>query len=267
MTAEDPDIAFDRKISRKFALRRTFGELYVGKRMKMHALRRVLPTLAPPPGGRVLEVGSEDGCFTEWLDRCWPQATLEGLEMDPAHARATARWAVENGRAPKLTFRHGDLLTLGGSDTYDLIFCLDVLGYIRDDEAAIRRLAGALKPGGRLVVHQPNIRYREFSGRTHYVTPEEAGKITEGHVRHGYGPEDLSRLLESAGGLRVERLETWHGPFSDLAHRVYRFLERPAFLRLAALPLIDLLWLIDHWLPRKHGNTVFAVATKKPAAG
>ncbi len=262
--SEEPTEAFRRKIARKFALRRWVGELYVGKRMKMHALSRRLDDLRPPEGGRVLEVGSEDGCFTEWIDRRWPEVTVEGLEQDRAHAESTRRWAVEHGRTPKLSFRQGDLRQLSAPGQYDVIFCLDVLGYIPDDRQAVQALAAALKPRGRLVVHQPNIRYRRFSGQVQEVSPELAGQITVGHLRHGYAPEGLRALLEDAGGLQVERLEPWHGRFSDLAHRVFLAMEHPAVLRFVALPIVDLLWWLDQRLPGPHGNTVFAVA-RRPA--
>lgn len=227
--------------------------------MKMHALSRQLAYLKPTSGGRVLEVGSEDGCFTEWIDRRWPNVSVEGLERDPLHAEATRRWALEHRRT-KLTFRQGDLLELPPSGEYDLIFCLDVLGYISDDKRAVRTLAAALKPGGRLVVHQPNICYRRFGGHRQEISPALAGQITAGHVRHGYAPEALRALLEGDGGLRVERLEAWHGRFSDIAHRVFRMMEHPSVLRFAALPLVDFLWWIDQRAPGRHGNTVFAVA-------
>ncbi|HSI10437.1 MAG TPA: class I SAM-dependent methyltransferase [Chthoniobacter sp.] len=256
------DLSAKRKIQLKFKLRRIFGEMYVGKRMKRHGLRRARKTFSPSPGARVLEVGSEDGSFTEWFDRLWPQVTMEGLEVDPVHAEACAAWAESSGRAPKLTFRRGNLLDLEANRAYDLILCFDVLGYIADDARAITRLSEALRPGGRLVIHQPNVRYREFSGTMHHISNEESGKITEGHVRHGYSPEGLARLLE-AGGLTIEKLECWHGPYSDLAHKVYRWCERPSFLRIAALPVLDLLWWVDSMLPHAHGNTVFAVARIK----
>lgn len=250
-----------RHIARKFAIRRWFGELYVGKRMKQHRLARRLRELTPPPGAAVLEVGSEDGCFSEWIDRKWPQARILGLERDQAHALATSAWAERMRRAPKLKFIHQDVMDLEARDTFDVVLCLDVLGYILDDHAALEIIHRAVKPGGRLLVHQPNVEYRRFGGRRTIVAQEVADKITAGHVRHGYRPEQLSSLLSSVG-FEVECVEQWHGPLSDLAHRLYKFIEHPAFLRFAALPVIDVLSFLDRVFPREHGNTVYAVARR-----
>jgi len=80
---------------------------------------------------RILEVGSEDGCFTEWLSHCWPKGRVEGLEVNGEFAQGTADWATWAGRTPRLTFRQGNVLEMTEREAYDLIFCFDVLGYIQ----------------------------------------------------------------------------------------------------------------------------------------
>jgi len=260
------DYEFRQKIRSKFKLRKWIGELYVGKRMKMHYFSRLFPeqlrSLGRSP--RILEVGSEDGCFTEWFSRFWPEGRIDGMDKDSAHAHACAQWAEENGRAPQLSFRQGNLLSLQAEQEYDAIFCLDVLGYIVEDSLAVKTLANALRKDGLLIVHQPNPTYRRFGGDSIYVPPEAADAITEGHVRHGYTPEEMASLARNAE-LEVRFLKPLHGRFSDLAHRFYNKMERPAALRILTLPIVDLLWFLDWVFPTKHGNTTLMIAAKTVA--
>ncbi len=256
-----------RKTAMKFAIRRVVGELYVGKRLKMRSLSTLLRELPLPPSPRVLEVGCEDGVFSEWFSRKIKGATVVGLEIDVDQSAACRAWAQRSGRGDRLMFRQGDVLDLADREAYDVVFCLDVLGYIRDDKAAIARMAAALKRGGWLVVHQPNTTYQRFDRTLHYVSPEEAGKITAGHLRHGYAPDELAALIRTDPTLWIDRLLLWNGRASDIAHRVYTALERPAFLRPLSLPLVDALSILDRRRPPAHGNTVCVVARRASTDG
>jgi trans-aconitate methyltransferase len=251
------------KTRRKFLVRRWVGELYAGKRMKMRHLTRLVRSLPLPRTPRLLEVGCEDGTFCDWLSRLWPDATIDGLDRDASQIEACARWAQYTGRSTTLRFRHGDILHMDAQESYDLIICFDVLGYIQDDQTAIRKMSDALKPGGWLVIHQPNTTYQRLDGTLHYVPPEQAHVITEGHVRHGYTPNELTALLSTAANMVVRQVIPLHGRLTDLAYQIYLRLEHPAPLRLLTLPFVDLLCEFDRRLPGKHGNTVCAIARKR----
>jgi SAM-dependent methyltransferase len=98
--------------------------------------------------------------------------------------------------------------------SFSFISCLDVLAYVRDDEATIRELARVLAPGGKLLLRVPsqgltsgldafNL-YRYFSDGTRRGSrPPETDEL--GWRRH-FREQELADLLESAG-LRV--VENW----------------------------------------------------------
>jgi cyclopropane fatty-acyl-phospholipid synthase-like methyltransferase len=254
------------RIRLKFLLRRIFGEPYVGKRMKMRQLDRLLADLPLPPNPRLLEVGSGDGVFCHWLLRTWPDATVCGIDQRAEESDACREWAAHAGLSPQLSFRQWDVLDLAEPETFDLILCLDVLEYVRDDHRAVRNMAAALKRGGWFVVHGPNVTYERFDGSRETVTPDRAHLIDPRHVRHGYSPAGLRSVLESAG-LEVKELRTLHGRLTDLAFKVYHALEEPSALRLLSLPVVDVLsWIdrrvIERFDPGRHGNTVFAMARR-----
>jgi len=98
-------------------------------------------------GRRVLDVGCGTGFFTDYYLRHGAQVT--GLDIAPT--------SVERLRArhPQATFRLGDVGEDPIEGTYDVVNAFDVLYHVTDDarwERAVRALAGAVAPGGVLLV-------------------------------------------------------------------------------------------------------------------
>lgn len=248
------------KTALKFLIRQAIGEPYVGKRMKLRYLDRLLGSLKLKNVDSILEVGCSDGLFTMWAKQKYPQAQVTGLDIDRETIADLNEWAKLK-RHKNLRFIQHDLLGLAESEKYDLVLALDILEHITDDDQAIANIYNSLKSGGHVVVHVPNSAYHTLDGQIHHVPDELAWKINEGHVRQGYAPEKLKQKLEHRG-FTVLKCFTAHGPLSDLAHRIYSGLEKPAILRLAAVPVIDVCNILDMNTKRKFGNTVFAVAQK-----
>lgn len=242
----------------KQAVRRTIGEPYVGKRLKMHRLNRVVPRLRLEPAS-ILDAGAEDATFVYWLADHYPAATVTAVDID-ADAMATclaARPASYAGRVRFVCCAFSDL----EPDAFDVITVFDVLEHIEGDRAALADLVRALRPGGTLLVHVPRDQWTTWAGVVQQVPDEEAWRINPGHVRQGYSPDGLGQLLRSAG-LDVRLIQLWVGRWGSLAHAVYARLEHPAPLRLLSIPVTDICSLLDRRDASTEGNTVFACATK-----
>ncbi len=143
-------------------------------------------------GGRVAEVGAGIGTFSaRILDRD-PESLLL-IEPEESCAR---RLAERFGNDPRVTIT-GETLpaapSLGDGEDFDLIVCQNVLEHVGEDEAALRRMAGALRPGGRLALVVP-------------ADPRLFGPLDDayGHWRR-YGAEELEDLV-AAAGLETEEL-------------------------------------------------------------
>lgn len=104
-----------------------------------------------PAGGRVLDVACDLGYFIR-------------------HVRAGERWAtdvrdVASSLGPEVRFVQVDGLAMSGAlprGYFDVAFVSNYLEHLADPDAVVRQLAEirkVLKPGGRLIVLQPNIRY------------------------------------------------------------------------------------------------------------
>jgi SAM-dependent methyltransferase len=253
--------AVDRALAKQRAkqlIRRAIGEPYVGKRLKLRRLNRVLPALDLQPAA-ILDAGSEDATFVYWLADRYPTATVTAVDID-ASAIAACRAAQPAAYASRVYFETASFAELE-PESFDLITAFDVLEHIKDDRAAAAELARALRPRGTLLVHVPRDRWTTWSGTVQRVPDKEAWRINPGHVRHGYSPDSLDDLLTSAG-LRVVQTETWVGRWGVLAHEVYRRLEHPIALRLFSIPVTDMCALLDGRRLRPAGNTVFARAVK-----
>jgi SAM-dependent methyltransferase len=106
---------------------------------------RRLSDLGVGPGWRCLEVAAGDGSVARWLaERVGPQGRVVATDLNP-------RFLVER-KAPNLEVRRHNILDdeLEAAH-YDLAHCRFLLEHLPDPERALRRLFGALRPGGWLL--------------------------------------------------------------------------------------------------------------------
>jgi SAM-dependent methyltransferase len=78
---------------------------------------------------------------------------------------------------------------------------MEVLEHLPDDARAMRHIAAALAPGGRLLISVPAWQ-RKWC----------ASDVAAGHVRR-YEPDALRGLIEGSG-LVIERMRAWGGPIT-----------------------------------------------------
>ena len=129
-----------------------------------------------PTGDLVLEVGAADGQLLRRL------GAPRSVALDPTPEGV--------GVVP---FVRGDGTAAPfGSQVFDVVFAFDVLEHLSDDATMMRELARILKPGGTLWISVPSRNYTA-------VPPFLTGFLHRrwGHVRPGYGPQDLLDLMPS----------------------------------------------------------------------
>jgi trans-aconitate 2-methyltransferase len=165
--------------------------------------------------GRLELVGDEDaidaGCgpgkVTGLLLERLPRGTVLAVDGSRAMVEAAAeRFAGE----PRVRVEHQDLLELEVEEPVDLVFSTATFHWIMDHDRLFGRLAGALKPGGRLAAQcggEGNI--SRATRATQKVMQEERFRSFfvgwDGDKNYA-GAAETKRRLEEVG---FESVETW----------------------------------------------------------
>ena len=151
----------------------------------------------PLAGRTALDVGCGAGLLAEPLARLG--AAVTGIDAAPENI-AVAHDHAAAGRL-SINYRAGGIEATGRA-RFDLVTCLEVIEHVVDREAFVAGLAGALAPGGLLVMSTPN---RTPLSRLALIgIAEGTGRIPRG--THDWDafltPDELTALLVAAG-LRV----------------------------------------------------------------
>lgn len=126
-------------------------------------------TLQPRPGRRILDVGCGVGTAEVALGRLRiTQVRLFGMDFILDYVReASQATRAHNVRAG---FICGDARRLPFSDAaFDSTFCVAVLQHVRDLSSAVGEFARVTKPGGRIVVVEPD------NGARYWYSSSEVG--------------------------------------------------------------------------------------------
>lgn len=162
--------------------------------------------LRPLSGRRAADVGCGAGLLCEPLARLG--ADMVGIDAAPENVAAARAHAERQGLA--IDYRPGSIDMLG-ADPFDLITAMEVIEHVEDPGRFIGGLAGALRPGGLLIMSTPN--RTPLSRVTMITLAEGLGAIPRG--THDWGrfltPDELHRLLGEAG---LEVLDTTGLSFS-----------------------------------------------------
>lgn len=154
---------------------------------------------------RVLDVGCGVGHWGRvLLPHLSPHATLVGIDREAEWvAQATAR-ARATGIGHRVHYQLGDARQIPFPDTaFDLVTCQTVLIHVADVPAVIREMMRVLKPGGHLVVAEPNnIASSQAVGSTRFDEPvEQRIDMTRFQLICERGKEALGEGNNSVGDL------------------------------------------------------------------
>ena len=242
---------------------------YLGRhRFILHFTRRIVRTFRED-GRRPAAVDLGGGCGG-WVSYLAAHAGRDFSELALADSSPTAL-SLAAPDIPAASPRYQiDLLDLQWSDRWDVAFLLDVLEHIDEDEAVLRQIRRALRPGGCLIVTTPALeRFR--------TTMDDLSH----HVRR-YARRDFERLAAGAGlDLIVSRyfmfllsplmwLARHDGPdpAAMTPPEIRRYLDRSS--RIPAAPLNAALAAIfaaetplGAWCPFPWGTSVLAVLRRR----
>lgn len=238
---------------------RLYGAPSMGDKIRAAYVFRVLRPLLNLQGGTptILDAGCGDGFYSLYLARTAPYLSVHAVDIDRDRVQRAQQIGLRLG-LKNLHFTTKSLLDLADENKYDLIVCVDVLEHIEQDSEVLSRLAVALKPGAKLVIHVPQ------SDQRHLLEPGRDWR-RYGHVREGYSLDNLKILLQEVG---LEALDNRHsfGAFGALSADLDEYFCGFKPLWLLILPVIlGLAWLDVH-VPNWRGNGLLVVAGKPAVA-
>ena len=154
-------------------------------------------SFTPLAGRSALDIGCGAGLLAEPLARLG--AAVTGIDAAPENIAVAQAHAAAGGLT--IDYRAGGIEAAQGA-TFDLVTCLEVIEHVVDRDAFVAGLAGAVAPGGLLVMSTPN---RTPLSRLALIgIAEGTGRIPRG--THDWDafltPDELGALLVAAG-LRV----------------------------------------------------------------
>ncbi|MFN2471982.1 MAG: class I SAM-dependent methyltransferase [Gaiellaceae bacterium] len=170
----------------------------------------------------------ELGCGSGWLSRLFARQGVRavGYDISPAMVEIAREEAAREGLAEAVRYEVTDMEEFEPDQQFDTCLLYDALHHSARPELVLRGAHRALRPGGRLLVAEPNWMHR-FGGRG---AAHEYG-VTEA----GYSSRRLKRLVREAGFTDLERLHrTRRMVFGNRPLDVARHFGAPLVLRTLA---------------------------------
>ncbi len=169
----------------------------------------------------------ELGCGPGWMTRFAARHGLEAVGYDIAPEMIAIARELAEREAPEASFEVGDMEEIDLGRRFDACLIYDALHHSRRPDLVLASARRALKPGGRLLLAEPNWKHR-FQGRD---ASHEYG-VTE----MGYTPHGLKRLLREAGFTDVVRFHNNRKRlFSNAPADIAAHVAEPVAYRVLAL--------------------------------
>jgi 2-polyprenyl-3-methyl-5-hydroxy-6-metoxy-1,4-benzoquinol methylase len=190
----------------------------------------VLQLLELQPGMSLCELGCGPGWMTRFAARHGVHA--EGYDISPEMIEIARELAAQEGL--DVRFGAADMEELDLERRFDTCLVYDALHHSPRADLVFATARRALKPGGRLLLAEPNWKHR-FQGR------RAAGEF--GVTELGYSPRKLKRLLREQGFTEIRRFHnTRKRLFSNAPLDVAAHLVEPLVYR-ALAPFWTQIWL------------------------
>jgi 2-polyprenyl-3-methyl-5-hydroxy-6-metoxy-1,4-benzoquinol methylase len=116
------------------------------------AMPDVVARLSRAERPRIADVGCGQGWSTVAVARAFPNADVDGLDIDPASIADARRNAAEAGVESRTRFIEGDAEALAAQGPYDLVLVLEALHDLARPVEALRAARAALAAGGVVLV-------------------------------------------------------------------------------------------------------------------
>lgn len=121
--------------------------------------RQAIADLGLAKGSRGLDVGCGVGLYTLWLaEAVGAQGHVLGIEPSAERVETARHFLGERLDPQRITLRVGDGRAIDvPAQSFDWLWCSDVLHHIDDGVAAVREFLRVLRPGGQLIIKESQV--------------------------------------------------------------------------------------------------------------
>jgi SAM-dependent methyltransferase len=179
-------------------------ELYVGRWSRLVA-QEFLARLAPASNLEWLDVGCGTGALTEAILRDTNPSHITGIDPSPGFIA----YAQEHIADPRAIFRVADAQSLPLESTrFDIAVAGLVLNFVPTPLLAVREMARAVRPGGRIAAYvwdyAGKMEFMRYFWDSAVALNPAAATLDEARRFPMCAPEPLGKLLQEAGLGEVE---------------------------------------------------------------
>jgi 2-polyprenyl-3-methyl-5-hydroxy-6-metoxy-1,4-benzoquinol methylase len=185
----------DRELFNAIALKYAAKDMYKPSQ-SARALRvmQTLNTVTVDDHTHVMEVGCGAGFAAEYLYGHY--ANYTGID----YSKELINLAQQRNQHENVKFHTSDFFDFSSESVYDVVFMIGVLHHMSDLCAALRKSIALLKPGGFLVVNEPQSANRIFQTLRHIRSKMDNSYSTE---QEQFDATELQALFRESGLLNV----------------------------------------------------------------
>jgi ubiquinone/menaquinone biosynthesis C-methylase UbiE len=195
----------------------------------------------------ILDLGCGWGYYSIYLGK--KGFNIVSIDLSPNRVKKAKQVAEKEKVNSNLNFLSGDITLLPfASNTFDVVLCLDVLEYVKNDDKAVSEISRVLKPQGLVLMLL-------LSAKRIYT------KFDAGHVRDGYIMEELPIKFKKYGLIILETCY-FRKRYSSIALKLNKFvIDNCKTLQPFIFPLLYPLTYLDS-IDNNSGDAISVVCRK-----
>ncbi len=154
----------------------------------------------------ILDAGAGFGQYVYHLSTMNSVWKIKGVDVKQEQIDDCNRFFAQIGEGARINFEFADLTEYRKENAYNLIVTVDVMEHILEDRKVFDNFYHSLSKGGMVLISTPS----DKGGSD--VHDEDEHSFIDEHVRDGYGIEDITEKLKTAGFSQVEALYSYGTP-------------------------------------------------------
>ena len=232
-----------------------FCNFDVGQRIRKSYVFSVIKQLNPD-GKKILDAGSGVGDYIFSLAVRYQKSQFIGIELEPEKIRQCE--LIENRKNIRnIEFIHANLENFFRPNEFDIIYSVDVLEHIANDDKVLINFYESLKLGGILLLHVPNI------NQERYFRKFKNWKQND-HIRNGYGKNEIIDKLTKLGfkEIKTEFTFSWAGSLAWEIQKIFELWFSYRIGQIISFPIVVCLTFVDRHLTKTSGNGILLMTRK-----